>query len=254
MRLFHVTFKKTLPKIKKQGIRPQNFSLWTGAAGRHISEFGQVYAFSNINDAMRWAFKQQWETKKPTVIVEFEDKNPGRWEPDTHWQSCGAEGQWLKTFGMIKPEQLVAVHVVTPEDLKRLAKNPGLSKFPTWHQYYVHDPYRDGSARGFERTKEWDTAAYFLALARGRPEEADTLIRKHIDRYLYDAHYGEELGSPGKREWEEVMKGLGIWSEDELTDGELAGLEILRNAQKLIRLAMKDPSWRDKMPLPEIET
>lgn len=266
MKLFHVTFRKTLPKIKKQGIRPQKFSIWTGAAGQHLGEFGRVYAFSNINDAMRWAFKQQWETKEPTVIVEFEDNNPGRWEPDTHWQACAAEGQWLKTFGAIKPEQLAAVHVVTPKDLKKLAKNPedpDIRRNPSasWMQREnarVVRICRRENAKAvrkdprlgliLERVHEIEPGSAVVRLGEALPEDVYGLLKKGRE---YNAGNAELIGmepischANSARLYEErpenttIVTGYGLGPDDDLwrehtwvwRDGRVIETTVLRNA------------------------
>jgi len=115
MRLFHATRTANLHRIHKQGLVPQMHSMWVGKLGQQLGEIGRLYAFTDLDDAVRFAFRLAWQSK-PTVVIEFEaDKQD--WALDPHPEgSMGARGYWLvsKHQGLVVPPQaIVRVHRLT---------------------------------------------------------------------------------------------------------------------------------------------
>ena len=123
MKLYHVTFKKNIPSIKKKGLVPSKKALFKGAFGQDIRDAIAVYAFNELDDAIRWAFKLNFDTKKEVAIVVFDQA--GKWEKDTHWQAAMAKGEWLKSVTPVVPENIIKVINQTTafKQLKRLARS-----------------------------------------------------------------------------------------------------------------------------------
>lgn len=120
--LYHVTRKENVPKIMKDGLKPMQTSNWVNFRGKRQGK-GQVYVFEDKDDAVRWAFKMDWEFhggKMAGDIVILKIKNTGEWEPDKNspLEQAGAFGRWLKRFRAIPPEEIVSIETLTPEMVK----------------------------------------------------------------------------------------------------------------------------------------
>lgn len=77
---YHVTFKKNVAKIKSKGLNPMQTSNWAKGDGQRYNEQGGVFAFQHPEDAWKWAFKMNWDFKKPISIVRI--KKSKSWEKD----------------------------------------------------------------------------------------------------------------------------------------------------------------------------
>ena len=119
--LFHVTLKKNVPSIKKSGIRCGKKKMWGTALGGVLGKKDHIYSFTCFDDAARWAFKTQFETEKPAVVVEFTD-DEALWEPDDHWESQMSKGKWLTRKGNIQSKQIVDIISLTLEICQALPK------------------------------------------------------------------------------------------------------------------------------------
>ncbi len=117
MILYHVTLRKTKNRILKEGIRPQKKSSYKGAFGQELKETGKVYAFDRYHDAVKYASSMHYDFEQHVIIVAFK-RDIQQFEIDTHWQSMGAKGYWLKMSGSIPPENIVEVIELTP-DMRR---------------------------------------------------------------------------------------------------------------------------------------
>lgn len=125
--LYHITFKAGKSVILKEGIRPQAKSTYHGAFGQMIKEFGKIYAFSNFDDAVRWASRLQYDSGDPTVIVVFRG-DPGEWERDMHFESAGSKGMWLKKKGSVEPADIIEVISLTPDMTRAVVQTLGMNK------------------------------------------------------------------------------------------------------------------------------
>jgi len=94
-KMYHVTFKKNIEKILNEGIKPQKIATFHGAFGQDIREHkNKIYLFSSFDDAARWAFKTEYDTKELISIIEIED-DLKKYKKDKHWESGMAKGNWL---------------------------------------------------------------------------------------------------------------------------------------------------------------
>ena len=79
---YHVTLKSNVSNIKSKGILPFQPSNWTNGDGkRYNDDYAGVYAFSHPEDAFKWAFKMNWDFKKPTSIIRIKKGNSWRRDP-----------------------------------------------------------------------------------------------------------------------------------------------------------------------------
>ncbi len=122
--LYRAVLKTKVEAILKDGIRPQAESVYTGAFGQPIKEVGKIYAFSNFDDAVRWASRMQYDSGQPTAIVVFSG-NPKKWERDTHFESAGSKGRWLKKKGSVPPSDIIEVIDLTPEMTRAVVQTLG---------------------------------------------------------------------------------------------------------------------------------
>lgn len=125
--LYHVTFKSKSNKLLKEGIIPKKSSTYKNRVGGELKDSDTIYVFSNFDDAVRWASKMQFDFKKPTIIVAFRG-NISEWGIDTHWQSAGAKGKWLKKKGTISPEDIIELIGVSQRMTQAVVQTGGTSK------------------------------------------------------------------------------------------------------------------------------
>lgn len=123
--LYHVTHTKLIPKIKKEGLKRFQASNWLQRGSKERYGEGEVFAFENRIDAIRWASKMDWDFNQATgsgkiSIVTF--KPEGEWEVDDAdpMAQAGAYGEWYKTFTPQPPENIVSVEPLTNKVVKEL--------------------------------------------------------------------------------------------------------------------------------------
>jgi hypothetical protein len=125
-RLYHVTLTKYLPAIRREGLAPMKTSNWRkgGASGARYGQ-GEVYAFEDKHDALRWAANWDWSISQTwgsggLAIVEIENAFDD-WELDVAdpLQQMQSGGRWLKRASAIGPEHIVRADVFTPADAQR---------------------------------------------------------------------------------------------------------------------------------------
>jgi hypothetical protein len=127
--VYHVTHTKLVPKIKKQGILPMQTSNWS--EGRDGGRYGAgwIFAFDNEIDAIRWAGKMDWEfnqkmgSGKISIVTLTKDD---MWEPDVAdpISQAGANGNWLKRFKKIPPQEIKSLLTVTPDVIRKAVLKP----------------------------------------------------------------------------------------------------------------------------------
>jgi len=124
---FHVTIDKNAKKIAKKGIVPLQPSNWVRTVDRKRYGKGEIFAFDNQIDAVRWGGRMDWEFNKKMgsgkiVIVEFTDDT--EWEVDDAdpLSQAGRNGNWLKRFGSVDPDQIVVITPVTLESIRHLVR------------------------------------------------------------------------------------------------------------------------------------
>lgn len=118
--LYHATFKSRIKSILKEGIVPKKRSGYRGYFGQQLKESGKIYAFSNFDDAARWASKMEFDFQRPTVVVVFQDNK--KWDKDTHFESAASKGKWLKRSGIVEPSNIIDVILITLEMKRALVK------------------------------------------------------------------------------------------------------------------------------------
>ena len=105
---YHATYKKFLPKLKREGIKARKKALHTNAFGGDVRDDKEsVYAITDENEALKLAFGMNWkrEPSKEVVLIKFRPK--GKWEKDTHWQAQAAKGTWVRSRQVISPKDFV---------------------------------------------------------------------------------------------------------------------------------------------------
>ena len=107
--LYHVTTVDNEFSIKEQGIIPQEKAMFHGREGQDVRQHkGSIYAMSCYLDALKFAFKLNWDTKMPIIIIAFEDKKSS-WKEDTHWESKTSLCGWLYKSGTVSKNQIKEV-------------------------------------------------------------------------------------------------------------------------------------------------
>lgn len=121
--LYHTTLAKNVPLIIKNGIVPKKKGMTHGAVGQDVRVAIAIYAFENIIDAQRWAFRVEWDTKEKSAIIPFET-NIKDWTVDTHWEAGLGRGKWLFNKKSVPPENILADEIQYPDEKvwKKLVK------------------------------------------------------------------------------------------------------------------------------------
>jgi hypothetical protein len=114
--LYHVASTKVTTKIKKDGIVPQKKPSWTGAMGQDIRDCKDcVYAFTDLKDAIRWAFKAEWDNKGTKFNIISFDGSGSKWDKDTHFEASMAEGEWIRTKDTIQSDKIKDIQPMSPK-------------------------------------------------------------------------------------------------------------------------------------------
>lgn len=76
--LFHVTYTKNIPNIKKKGLIQFQPSNWVkgDSSGTRYNEDAGIFAFTNPEDAAKWAFKMRWDMPDKDISIvrlQFDD-------------------------------------------------------------------------------------------------------------------------------------------------------------------------------------
>lgn len=109
--LFHVTFQSNIQRIVDTGIVPNKPKTWTTRLGKLPKGF--IYSFTEYEDAAKWAFKQDFEFKTPTVIVCFVEDFV-EWAEDVHPESkLGYTGKWLKRKEGVPGDSIIRIETKT---------------------------------------------------------------------------------------------------------------------------------------------
>ena len=130
--LYHVTFTKHVPSIRKKGILPLQTSNWVKAKDGSRYGGGNIFAFTHKDDAVRWAGRMDWDNHNglgtgKVSIVKIAPQEGDKWERDTAdpLSQAGAAGQWMKKAGSVDPSRIVDHEPVTTDMIRRITRATG---------------------------------------------------------------------------------------------------------------------------------
>lgn len=123
--LYHVTHTEYIPAIQKNGLRPMGSpSNWVQQGNEERYGMGEIYLFTSKEDAKKWAARMDWDfnqtlgSGKISIITlnrpaDFEfEKDEG--DP---LSQAGQQGDWLKTYVPISPQNIVKIEASDPQKL-----------------------------------------------------------------------------------------------------------------------------------------
>lgn len=126
---YHVTLTDRVPDIQKRGLAPMQPSNWAVSGTGERYGQGEIFAFENKFDAIRWASKMDWDLNQAMgsgniSIVTFRP-NGEEWEVDTAdpLSQAGAEGQWRKRMAAVPPEDIITVEPLTQDMTRALVQH-----------------------------------------------------------------------------------------------------------------------------------
>ena len=131
--VFHVTYTDKIPAIRQHGLRMFQTTNWSkGEKGGRYGQ-GGIYSFENIDDAVRWAAKMDWEfnqrmgTGKISVI---RVRDTSGWDADENdpLGQAGAKGRWLTRMSGVKPDGLGEAVPVTSDMIRKLNSPSGVTE------------------------------------------------------------------------------------------------------------------------------
>jgi hypothetical protein len=124
---YHVTHTDRIPKIRKEGLLPMQTSNWIEAGSKERYGGGDVFAFEDLQDAIRWAGTMDWSFNTEMgsgkiSIIEVNDMDG--WEVDNNdpLGQMMSNGKWMKRAKRVLPDGLGKDMVVTNEMLRSLNK------------------------------------------------------------------------------------------------------------------------------------
>lgn len=126
--LYHVALTKHIPSILQKGITHFNPSNWIKAGSKERYGEGDIYAFENEQDAIRWAAKMDWEFHKKmgsgnVSVIEFlADKTAWKDDAADPIGQAGTTGKWLKSHVAVKPTDIKGHYPVTVERINALVR------------------------------------------------------------------------------------------------------------------------------------
>ena len=115
MTYYHVTPHAKTPEILSQGLVTGKPRQWMNFVGAPLGANDKIYLHTNIDSAIQFGFRLQWDTQKPVDIISIKEDLPGL-EPDP----C-VEGQlngWVMTSTPIPSKQIGGVIPLTPGLIK----------------------------------------------------------------------------------------------------------------------------------------
>lgn len=120
--LYHVTHTKSVAAIKKKGLLPMQTSNWVRRADGERYGMGEIYTFTDLEDAELWAGKMDWSFNRTLgsgkiSIIKLARPPDRKFETDHNdpLRQAGKKGEWLKSFGAIKPEYILGVDTYKPK-------------------------------------------------------------------------------------------------------------------------------------------
>lgn len=107
--LYHATFTKYVPSIKKMGLvqfaSPSN---WVkGKDKTRYNEDAGIFAFEHPRDAFGWAFHMQFEHGQPTSIIRIKVGDTWEDDPSHDPHLKMGKGRAVVSHANIKPESVV---------------------------------------------------------------------------------------------------------------------------------------------------
>ncbi len=127
--LYHVTHTKHVPSIQKNGLHQMGAdSNWVQQGSGDRYGAGEIYMFTNKEDANRWAGRMDWDFNQTIgsgeiSIITFSGLAGHEFEKDEGdpMGQAGAQGDWLKTLVPIPPQHIVKVETYNPKKLNEKA-------------------------------------------------------------------------------------------------------------------------------------
>lgn len=124
--LYHVTLTSNVAKIKKRGLLLMQKTNWVKAGSGARYGGGEIFAFEDIADAIRWTTKvdwslhKEWGTGKVSIVV-FET-DLANWEEDDAdpFGRSSQTGRWLKSHAAVRPAQILRADPVTMDAIRNL--------------------------------------------------------------------------------------------------------------------------------------
>ncbi len=112
----------------KRGILPQRAPQSYGKAGQDLRQlfkvgdktYGNVYAFENLEDAIRYGANRQWESKMPYTILRI-NESPDMWQHDKAVEGLlGYKGAWLTRPHRVPAERIVDTIDITDDLIRKI--------------------------------------------------------------------------------------------------------------------------------------
>ena len=120
---YHVTTKGSVSNIMSDGITSRKQPVYKGLFGQDLRTKNTIYAFGNYDDALRWAFKMNFDLKKDTSVVIYKD-DPSQYEPDTNPQiQMMSQSSGVKKKGIVPASSIVDIIDFKPEMGKQLVQS-----------------------------------------------------------------------------------------------------------------------------------
>jgi len=114
--LYHVTPSINVPKIKAEGLKYKKKATFSGEFGMDVRKVKGVYAFTDLNDALRFAGRFGWDGKIKFSIIKF--KRGFNWIKDPHFEASTGLGDWLVNEDNVGAEYIKAIMSFDPTKIR----------------------------------------------------------------------------------------------------------------------------------------
>ena len=118
--IYHVTFKSNVASIAKKGLVTHRKRIWKNMFGQFIGQPDKIYFITDFHEAVRFAAKLEWFSKKTVVILTI-NSVPRTYQKDDHIENMF--DTWFKTSEHFAVGTIVKVDDLTIDMQKHLIRN-----------------------------------------------------------------------------------------------------------------------------------
>lgn len=197
--VYHVTFSKNVAGIKKEGVKPLQTSNWVDGTGDRYNADAGIFSFAHPEDALRWAFKMNWEFKQPVSIVKLKRSKSWKLDPSEDINLQMGEGDALRSTPAVPASDFIESFEFN--DLGMNATNvPAIAAKIAGDDSVIYRKADDkpvGSTFGMPDETMFQQAQRYFQNAFNRIGQLQEVIKEEGGKVTYesDVYQAEELAS-----------------------------------------------------------
>ena len=126
---YHVTFKSRLKSVLSQGLVVGKRRVWKNSFGSSIGEKQKIHLFGDLDGAVKWAHKMEYDFEKPVAILKC--FITGQIEPDTNIQAQ-MTGKAVTTDESIPADKIIGLVYPDVALYRQIVNGGKIIEPPTW--------------------------------------------------------------------------------------------------------------------------